>query len=423
MFVQTLPSMVQARILSFLAVERQRFCRRELRSLARNILSGGGGLDFWVERAACNLLDVLSESRISGLSLDSGEKKAEDEFDSVPCWLKDLAGAGNLLPWLPVSPEDLMNSRTLYGDSGNNEDTLCGVGQDEEELMDEVVDEVEIVRPMNDPLEPEIQNKAASLKARIMNFESASKTVDLANEIQELCSKTGGNSLTVLGLIEPWLVDDETASFLISNLSNGSEEELTWPSQVLSSIILPKMLALEEPAPRVLLTATVEYCKLHQRAAEYALLLPLILRKDGINNPICDVITRIVKECLHPAHVSALCQKLLCGDQDERRVICLPCHHYLISDQMVWTESLFNLLQNFLNHNVCLTQDSVDHIVYEVQHSAEKFSKSLKFGNFLLCLVIKCSPLLKSHKRVLAEAVGRTNTLVTKSILSKLAAV
>ena len=96
-------------------------------------------------------------------------------------------------------------------------------------------------------------------------------------------------------------------------------------------------MVLEEPASRVLVTAIVEYCKILQRVAEDALLFPLILRQEGINNPICDVITRVFKESLHPAHVSSFCLKLLCGEKDERRVIYLPCHKYLIADNMVWT--------------------------------------------------------------------------------------
>ncbi|KAL5572496.1 hypothetical protein UlMin_022093 [Ulmus minor] len=423
MFVQTLPSVVQARIFSFLSVEIQRFSRRELSRLARNVLSGNQELDFWVEKAARNLFDAVSESNyewISCLNLDSGGERAEDEFESLPGWLKDAEVDGGLLPWLPILPEDL-NFRTSYGDHGNEEGHFGRVGEDVEELMDEVVDEIVIDDRADVPVGPEIQNKVASLKARIINFEITSKTVGLANEIRALCLEKGGDAFTILGMIEPWLADDETVSVLISHLSTGSEEELTWPSQVLCSIVLPKLLILEEAAPRVLLTATIEYCKRHQKAAVYALLLPLILRRNGINNPICDIITRIIKECLHPAHVSAFCQKLLCGGKEERRIICLPCHQDLISDELVWTESLFNLFQSILNHNVCLTQDSVDHIVYQVQQSAEKFSKSLKFGNFLLCLVTKCSQLLKSHKLLLTDAVEQTNTLVTKSILSKLA--
>ncbi|KAG6723421.1 hypothetical protein I3842_03G206500 [Carya illinoinensis] len=424
MFIETLPSMVQARVLSFLAYERQRFCARDLSMLARNVLSLNQELDFWVKRAARNLLEVLSDTKyewISGLSLDSGEEGVDEEFESVPGWLKEAAGANDVfLPWLPISP-DKLNSKTFLGSSEDSQDFSKHNGEEGEEELNAVMEEMEVDRPTNVPVGSEIQEKARSLKARALNFESSSKTVGLANEIRQLCLDKGRDSFVVLGLIEPWLADDETASVLISHLTNGSGEELSWPSQVLCSVILPKFLFLEEPACRVLVAAITEYCKLHQKAAVYAFLFPLVLRSEGINNHICDVIARIIRECLHPVHVSAFCQKLLCGDKDERRVICLPCHQHLISNELVWTESLFNLFQIILNHNVHLTQDSADHIVYQVQQLAVHFSKSLKFGNFLLCLVTKCSPLLKSHKLSLVDAVEQTSTLVTKSILSKLA--
>jgi hypothetical protein len=423
MFIETLPSTVQARVLSFLAYERQRFSARDLSRLARNVLSGNQGLDFWVRRAARNLLDALSETNyewISCLGMDSGQEGVVEEFESVPGWLKEAAGANDiLLPWLPISPDEL--DSTFLGNDDDSLDIPKQDGQNGGQELNEVVEEMEIDRPANVPLEPEVQEKTTCLKARIMNFESSSKALGLATELRQLCLDKGRDSFVVLGLVEPWLADDETASVLISHLGNGSEEELSWPSQVLCSVILPKLLILEEPASRVLVAAITEYCKLHQKAAVYALLFPLIFRREGINNPICDVITRIIRECLHPAHVSAFCQKLFCGEKDVRRVICLPCHQHLLSNELVWTESLFNLFQIILNHNVHLTQDSIDHIVYQAQQLAVNFSKSLKFGNFLLCLVTKCSPLLKSHKLLLIEAVEKTSTLVTKSILSKLA--
>ncbi|KAM3760726.1 hypothetical protein ACB098_01G215000 [Castanea mollissima] len=424
MFIETLPTTVQSRILSFLAYERQRFCKRDLSRLARNVLSGNQELDFWVKRAARNLLDVLSESNyewISCLSLDSGEEGVDEEFESIPGWLKEAAVDANdvILPWLPILPDEFC-SATPFGSCEVSVDSSKQDGEDGKEEVNEVVAEMEIDCPANVPLDPGIHEKATCLKARIMNFEYSLKTVGLADEIRQLCLDKGRDSFVVLGLIEPWLADDETASVLISHLVNESEEELGWPSQVLCSVILPKLLLLEVPASRVLVAAIMEYCKLHPKAAVYALLFPLILRSEGINNPICDVITRITRECLHPAHVSAFCQKLLCGEKDERRLICLPCHQRLISGELVWTESLFNLFQIILNHNVRLTQDSVDHIVYQVQQLAKIFSKSLKFGHFLLCLVTKCSPLLKSHKLSLIEAVENTSTLVTKSVLSKL---
>ncbi|MBA0747550.1 hypothetical protein Gogos_004457, partial [Gossypium gossypioides] len=271
---------------------------------------------------------------ISGFSLESGEEVVGQEFESLPDWLKDMA-AGNdpLLYWLPLSAADC--GPRFYDDSLENDESLFSqVEENGENGLKEVGDEIEMDRVLNVPLEPEIENMAASLRDRVINLESSFKAVALANEIRELCLHKGMDPFQVLCLIEPWKAEDEAASVLISHLSSGDEDELAWPSQVLCSIVLPKFLVLEEPASRLLLTSTIEYCKLHQRAAVHALLFPLVLRKEGINNPICDVITRILRECLHPAHVSAFCQTLLCGGEEERRFILLPCHEYLVSKEL-----------------------------------------------------------------------------------------
>ncbi|KAB5552587.1 hypothetical protein DKX38_009898 [Salix brachista] len=425
MFLQTLPFLVQSRILSFLCFEYQRFCKRDLSMLARTLLTETEENDFWVKRAARNLLDKVSDSNyqwISGLSLDSGKERVGEEFGSIPDFLKDAASSANelFLPWLPLS-HDTLSSRELFA-GYESPDLLSQVGEDADDNSKDVAEEMEIDLVMVAPLDEEVQNMATSLKERIMTFESSSKTIGLANEIRRLSLERKADPFVILGLLEPWKADDETASILIFHLSNGREEEaIAWPSQVLCSIMLPKMLVLEEPASRVLVIAMVEYCKLYQRAAECALLFPLIMKRSGINNHMCDVITRIVKESLHPAHVSAFCRKLLCGQEVEKRSIFLPCHQCLVSSQLVWTESLFNLFQNILNHNVQLTQDSVDQLVLLIIDLAPSFSKSLKFGNFLLCFITRCSLVLKSRKPLLVEAVAKTNTLVTKSILSKLA--
>lgn len=426
MWIQTLPNVVQARVLSFLAYDYKRFCALDLSRLAKNLLSDVEGLDFWVQRGARHLLDVVSDSSyewVSCLSLDSEGENVDGDFESLPDWLKEASSDGDgdsVLPWLPVSFDEL-SVRTPVCASGVIEDSLSENEHVEDEDLVNVGIDVDFVHPNNgpQPIDDEIEEMAATLKSQILEFESTSKTVELADNIQELC-KRGGDSLKVLGLVEPWKAEDEKASIMITHFSNKSYEELGWPSHTLCSIVLPKLLVLNEPASRVLVSATIEYCKLHQKSAVYALLYPLILRKEGINNPISDVIGRVIRECLHPAHVSAFCQKLLCGEENARKFICLPCHRSLISDELVWNEPLFNLFQIILNHNVHLTEDSVDKLVHRVRELADRFTKSLKFGNFLLCLVSKCTPLLRSHKLSLIEAVEHTNTLVTKSLLSKL---
>ncbi|KAK6126802.1 hypothetical protein DH2020_039450 [Rehmannia glutinosa] len=407
MWIETLPHIVQTRILSFLAYDHQRFCGRNLCRLARIMLSENKGLDFWVKKAAQQLLDLVSVSNyqwLSHLNLDSEEENMEEEFYSMPDWLRDVAKDSEpMFPWLPMLPDDLSENMPLSASGGGEDDFSVDVEENTQEEFNEMVIEVDVneLNFNNDPIDTEVEKMAKSLKFRLQNVESTSNAFELEKEIRELY--------------------DETVAVLLSKFPDGSEvDDLDWPTHILCSIVLPKFLVLKEPSSRVLMNETIEYCKAHQRAAEYALLFPLILRNEGINNPICDVITRIVKESLHPAHVSAFCQKLLCGDRDTRRFICLPCHRSLVSEELVWTESLFGLWQNILNHNVHLMQDSIDQLVKRVCDFAERYSKSLKFLNFVLCLVNKCGPFLKPHKLLLTAAIENTESLVTKSILSKL---
>ncbi|KAG7617794.1 putative fanconi anemia group E protein [Arabidopsis thaliana] len=424
LFIETLPNMVQSKILSFLLFEYQRFCVSDLVWLAREMLGSGGNkvVDFWVQRDAHNLLDRIPKPKfewISNLDLDSADEDSMKQvFDSVPDWLSEkLGSAGTILPWLPVSCDDV-DSEMLVVDSWNGKE-ITQIKEDMEEDQREVVHNID--HTMTVGLQAHDHEMAVNLRAQISNFESTSEVLTLCNDIRRLCLEKGKDSLRVLALIEPWNADDETAAVLLSSLHNGSEEEeLGWPSHVLCSIVLPKFLSLEKSASRVLMSSTIEFCKIHQRAAEYALVFPLILRKEGINNFICEVISRVLKECLHLGQISGFCQKLLCGRTQERRFMFLPCHRDLISDELTWNEYLFILFQNILIHGIPLSQDSVDCLVSKVQELAERYSKSLKFGNFLLHFTAKCAPMLQAHKYQLIESVKCTNSLVTKSILSKL---
>ncbi|KAF3513811.1 hypothetical protein F2Q69_00009889 [Brassica cretica] len=423
MFIETLPNMVQSRILSFLLYDYKRFCGKDLVWLAREML-GGKGVDFWVQRAAQNLLDTMPERKFNWISrLDLGsadEDSIVEEFDSVPDWLTEKKGGciGAILPWLPVSCADV-GSETLVVDSCDEEDLMSQGRENMEVDHREAVDDDD--HEINVALQPDVHEMAVNLRAKVKSCESTSEVLALCDEIRKLCLGKGRDCLRVLALVEPWNAEDETAAVLLSNLHSGSEEEeIGWPSQILCSTVLPKFLALEKSASRVLMSATVEFCKIHQRAGEYGLVFPMILRKEGINSFICEVIARVLKECWHLGHISAFCQKLLCGRTEERKFLLLPCHRDLISDDLTWNESLFILFQNILTHDVPLTQGSVDCLVSKVQEMAERYCKSLKFGNFLLHFISKCATMLHAHKYPLIESVKCTNSLVTKSILSKL---
>ncbi|XP_024959901.1 uncharacterized protein LOC112500614 isoform X2 [Cynara cardunculus var. scolymus] len=337
MWLQTLPDVVQARILSFLTYEHAKFNKQELSKLAKHMLFDATEVNFWARRAAHQLFDVVSDSNykwVSCLNLDSEEEKFEGSFGEAPRWLKDVASANDsVLPWLPISVDEL-NTRMPHSPCENDEDMMVEVEEIEDGNCERVGTRLELGHHEIDPIDHETEELAACLQMRIKNLESSLKALELVDDIRQLCFKRKGDSLTVLGMIEPWNAVDEVVPILLSRLLDGNEDDFGWTSNILCSIVLPKFLILETPATRVLVTATIDYCKVHHKAAVYALIFPLILRKEGINNHISDVITRIVKECLHPAQVSAFCQKLLCEEEDENKYICLPCHRSLVCGEL-----------------------------------------------------------------------------------------
>ncbi|KAJ6842247.1 uncharacterized protein M6B38_302635 [Iris pallida] len=342
----------------------------------------------------------------------------EHDFYSIPKWFPSSTTTTSLLSWLPLRPEQFEATKP----SSESPDVVMLEEQEQEIQEEDIQEQVESCSPS--PLDPLAIDEAAKLKVALSNSDSTSQTLRISRQVRNVClAAEAGRRLAMLELIRPWEADDETLSVLLSGLCNddgAGKGDTDWPVHVLCSVSLPAFLTLTSPASRVLLSATIGFCKLHPVAAVEALAFPLALSGKGINVAVCDVLARVVKECLHPAHVSAFCQRLLCGKDKGRRVVCLPCHRGLISDAVVWTESMFTLFQQILNLGVYLTPDTAHQLVLVIDEVAEKFSRSLKFGNFLLCFVTKCVRAVEFHKALLESAAKKTDTFVTKSILSKL---
>ncbi|KAK1286188.1 hypothetical protein QJS10_CPB20g00408 [Acorus calamus] len=89
-------------------------------------------------------------------------------------------------------------------------------------------------------------------------------SISFVDGLGQLCfdyARARGDPLDVLDLVEVWEADDEIASVLLSRLSDLNVECAAWPTRVLCSVVLPKLLVLERPASRVLAAAVIDYCK------------------------------------------------------------------------------------------------------------------------------------------------------------------
>ncbi|CAL5048373.1 unnamed protein product [Urochloa decumbens] len=417
---QTLPPFLQSQALSFLASSAGFLDPHLLRFLTARVLSAPPGrYGFWARRGARHLLDGLPEEEgVPGVA----SEEFVDGFHEPPPWLKEAAArARPVLPWLPVDCRSVKHSRTHGRGAG---DSLDGIGletlvlaQDEDVEMQEA-ECVPLTRAP--PLGDSIVQKALAVQKEIVTVESGLVVQRVVKDLQDLCVESR-NAAAVLSLVQPWEADDETLRVLLSNLVLQEDGMRGGgPALVLCSVFLPQLLELQRPPSSVLLSTALDLCKRHPAAVLEAVLFPLVLRKGGLNVPQCDVLTRIVKECMHPLHVSAFCHRLLSGEEQERKPLCMPQHHETVGTHLVWTESLFTLFYSILSQDICLTPSTIGELISVIDERASEFSRSLKFGNFLKCFVLKCWHQCKNQRVLLERAAERTNTFLTKAILVKL---
>ncbi|XP_062229084.1 uncharacterized protein LOC133926926 [Phragmites australis] len=419
---QTLPPFLQSQALSFLSSSAGLLDPRLVRCLASRVLyAPPGRQDLWARRGARYLLDGLPEGK--GV-LGVASEEFLDGFHEPPPWLREAATlARPVLPWLPVDCWSAMTSGTHGVGGGDDLDELgletLVLEQDEDSEMQEAGCAPLLSLPAP-PLGNSVVQRALALQKEIVMVESVLVAQRVAKDLQDLCVESG-NAEAVLSVVEPWQADDDTMRVLLSNLVLEDDRmHGKGPSLVLCSVVLPMLLELQRPASSVLLSAALDLCKRHPAAALEAVLFPLVLRKGGLNVPQCDVLTRIVKDCMHPLHVTAFCHRLLSGEERERRPICLPQHHNNLGCHLVWTEYLFALFYHILNQDIRLTPSIIGELISVIDERASEFSRSLKFGNFLLCFVSKCWHGCKIQRVLLERAAERTNTFLTKAILAKL---
>ena len=415
---RTLPPLLQSQALSFLSSSAPLLDPFQLRALASRVLSAPPGrYQFWVRQGARHLLDGLPEKDAPDIPCEFIE---DEEFYEPPPWLKEEAARTRpALSWLPLDCRSVMSSRTLTGG-----DSLDGARLESLELEQEQYScRQEVGRapsPPAPPLGDSAVQRALALQNEIGVADSVLCAQQVAKDLRDLCLESG-NAEAVLSLVEPWKADDDTVRILLSNLI--LEEDVMhgkWLALVLCSVVLPKLLDLQRAASSVLLSVALDICKRHPAAALGAVLFPLVLRKEGLNAPQCDVLTRIVKDCMHPLHVTAFFHRLLSGEEEERRPVCMPQHRENIGVDLVWTESLFTLFYSVLNQDIRLTPSTIEKLVSMIDRMAMKFPRSLKFGNFFLCFVSKCWHECKIHRLLLERAAETTDTFLTKAILVKL---
>ncbi|KAI5057067.1 hypothetical protein GOP47_0028885 [Adiantum capillus-veneris] len=481
MWMQTLPSIAQANILGFLEIEHALFRVKDLKILAQDLLAGGQR-DFWVARAVQSLLNKVGCSK----EINQAEEPARQY--ALPSWLLNYRNQPPVLPWMPITLPLQTNKAKLTSkervsscpgnsrqseeldvsslDASRNEST-CHTSEAIQQEEEDTATGLRTPPPPNlkgckgtskkqrsSKAVPSAQDEKKKSMISIKSMEGvqeepkhseedATSVSTLANSLREAWLErqptiddlqkldTLLDASMFFKILKPWEMTDNTIFDMIKALT-GKDSGFVWWAQIASYCLLPKLILLEQPASRFLVSAVIEACKAHPRAVIDAVLIPLFLSGEGPSKALprsfqgpskaqCDVLNRVLKECLSDNHIFSFCGKIFVSNRRQ----CLPIpdppfvRENFLSVSAIWSEPAWTVLQNAISRPIELDIEVLEVLVNICEEEVVKFAKSLQFCNLLLCVLAKYGPRLKPFQSKLQRISEQTQTFMTKALMAK----
>ena len=168
------------------------------------------------------------------------------------------------------------------------------------------------------------------------------------------------------------------------------------------TVVLPRLLRLEQPASRTLFAALLALLQVHARAVLDELVLPTVWCNDGaLSAAQAEAVSRLLKE-LPEALLGRFVSQFLRGDADQ---------------PSSWAEAQVVLLQVVLSRKPVLDGACVAELVVQADANVEALRGSLKFSNMLNTLVRFHAPQLRPHVLALRRVAEKLETFMKRSIL------
>lgn len=269
----------------------------------------------------------------------------------------------------------------------------------------------------NSVLEPqfELPEKKAVLEASttVSSIAAAIKT-DLSNEtadhlaeiIGELLQPLSSNDLASLWrlLASENLTEDQTN--ILTTAYIRETLPLSHVEIFCETILLPRIVALNQAPSRILYGNLTATCKLHSTGVLHGLLVPLA-KNTNLSKIQADLIVRLLKEAL-PPFLQTLFIKEVCIQLAAKR-------ETLIDEQMDVLGKILSSIESGM-----VTDDIWLVLQEEMEVQVQNLSNSLKFSNILFQLVQKHLPSSPQHVPRIRNILSVCSNYLAKSALNKL---
>nr|XP_055023385.1 Fanconi anemia group E protein isoform X2 [Misgurnus anguillicaudatus] len=170
-------------------------------------------------------------------------------------------------------------------------------------------------------------------------------------------------------------------------------------SAVITNLLLNKILSLEEPASRCLVTSVMSLCTRYPRPTCQALIEP-VLRKDQTGSCRAELLCKLVEDCLEPHHRIHVFRTIL---------------------EVSWDEGVLLVIHALLDSKLELNEEDFSLFIDQLCSQSPHFSKSMKFAKIMLSVLTKYQSYVNAAcHRTLSSCLPLNETFLKKSLLAAL---
>lgn len=171
-------------------------------------------------------------------------------------------------------------------------------------------------------------------------------------------------------------------------------------SAVITNLLLKKILSLEEPASRCLVTGVMSLCTRYPRPTCQALIEP-VLRKEQTGSCQAELLCKLVEDCLEPHHRLHVFRTIL--------------------EVSPWDEGVLLVIHALLDSKLELNEEDFSLFTDQLCSQSPHFSKSMKFAKIMLSVLTKYQSYVNAAcHRTLSSCLPLNETFLKKSLLAAL---
>ncbi|XP_019733980.1 Fanconi anemia group E protein isoform X1 [Hippocampus comes] len=164
---------------------------------------------------------------------------------------------------------------------------------------------------------------------------------------------------------------------------------------LIKNLLLPRVLALFEPASRCLVSVVMSFCSRYTRSMCHGLIGPL-LEQENLGSAQAELLNKLIEGCIDSHNRLFVLQMTL---------------------KISWNDTLLSIIHSLLDSEPDMNEELFTQLIEQLVSQALPFTKSVNFAKTMLTVLTKYGNLVNaSHKQSLSGCLMLNETFLKKSL-------